>query len=451
MKIGLKILTLAALVLAGLTLRSSAFASYAQNLSDGFTADNVNPGVILTGDALAEIGSFSGINSISIQVRNNSGQVANKQIQLDLYSAGFTNHCQESIYVDIPEGISNPIFNFANCVLTYSSTTATYLRFYLATSAAPPAEVAVADYTGSTTISSLNGYTNYIGGLTFPAPPTIKFAINTTLNDSYGINFLSGLANATTTDFSNWQFVVAAPSSTEAHIIVNYGLASSTNWYLENSDNYYWPTPLDNTWPINLTSGQTVLKKSDLVPEAIYKAKVFLNRNSDGYTLASSSEISFAIIGGVKKWSPTVQNAPNFQDVHPQCAQTNFQINFFGGVVDFGQGLCDVARFLFYPSNFTLDKYQQLAVDAKTKIPISGFYQILKVAQDEAATTTASSTLAFTYTSTSTPVHTFSINLKSKLISMIGQTSFDVLYNAEGYVIWFLVAVYGFFRIKHFF
>jgi len=171
---------------------------------------------------------------------------------------------------------------------------------------------------------------------------SLQFAIDGTLSD-FGIKFYPSFENAVTPDFTNWQALIAAPSSTTPHILVAYGLASTTDWAInQGHDSYYFTEPLGFDYPPDFSVGQTFLKSHNLEP-GDYKAQLYLNDNATGSNLASSSVITFTITTGTPVYVPSIPDAPVFTKFI--CNPTDFSI--FS--VDFGQGMCILIRNLFIP------------------------------------------------------------------------------------------------------
>lgn len=245
--------------------------------------------------------------------------------------------------------------------------------------------------------------------------------------------------NMITPDFQFWNMVINPSSTSRYDVRIKWGTSTPTTYTNSFTDQY------DNFYMVEGTEYHTPVAKTPTSTPGTYIAEGYLyNWNGSTYTqVATTSLFHFTISSGsIVREPPSVEIAEIVN-----CQPTSFELLS----VDFGQGMCQLFRFLFVPSSLSLDRWTALKEDAVTKQPISGFYQF-QSAVTSGASSTASSTLAFTYNASSTMNHmNINIPLKVATTNLIGTTGFNLFYNGITYLLWFAVGVFAFWRVKNFF
>lgn len=207
-----------------------------------------------------------------------------------------------------------------------------------------------------------------------------------------------------------------------------------------------FPSDFENpSQPTFLTNGFiTSIAKTPTSSPQFYGAKIALYEFANGTTtlLSTGATSNFQIVAGDRTGFAVPLETETEVSI-ASCGETDWQV--VG--VDFGRGLCNVFRFLFVPSDFSTDRWSTLMSDAQTRMPFVMFYEFKD--SFAAASSTASTTLAFTYNASSSPITGINIPLKATLVGFIGETTFNFIYTLMGIGVCFLLAVYTFYRIKN--
>lgn len=247
------------------------------------------------------------------------------------------------------------------------------------------------------------------------------------------IDFVGIREGTVTRDFENWQIRTEGSFNNFYAGDVTFG---STN--VEEFTNPIAPSLLCDGCVITLPKVPTSTPGDYLAKARLYR----YNFSASAFQIIYETPvINFTIVPGEIIFIPddTSTETPPVAS----CQATDFTI--FD--IDFGNAVCRLSRFLFYPTDASTDRWMTLYEDTKTKMPFTLFYDF-KDSLAGASTTTASSTL-FTYTATTTAISGININLKSATTGLIGTTNFNLLYTFMTYGVWFLVGVYGFYRVKN--
>lgn len=161
--------------------------------------------------------------------------------------------------------------------------------------------------------------------------------------------------------------------------------------------------------------------------------------------LADSAELEFEITEGEITLMPP-DLAPEEDMLVVNCPPTNSTI--FG--VDFGVGFCQVVRFLFVPSRFTLDKWAGLSEDLQAIFPFSMFFEFREILA--AAQVDQQDPLIFSYLApSSSPIGSFSIDAQEVMTETVGEENQSYIYGFMTIVLYFAFGVYVVFRLKNFF
>ena len=257
--------------------------------------------------------------------------------------------------------------------------------------------------------------------------------------------FSNGLV---TPDFSNWgaclNWTPGQTNITSFNWKIYYG--TTTNYTL--NDNYASNLGL-STIPLdpNLTSTclQTT-KTSTTSPGTIFAELRLYDQN--GGIVSISPVYHFTIIAGDINSLPSFNNSPFNPSSTPatipvECKDYSF--NVLGA--DFGMMGCRMIKFLFVP-NFSMTLLDNTTQQLHNTAPFSYWFQ----AQNDIivnSASTSSTTLAFIYSATSTPIKNVNVNLKTAVTNLTTSNGFNEIYNAIGYAIWFAVGIYFIFRIKN--
>lgn len=187
-------------------------------------------------------------------------------------------------------------------------------------------------------------------------------------------------------DFQNWQVGVTIqpyPSITGYYYSVFYG--TSTNFTLKDSlKDQYGVLPLSvNDITNGLHVDNTFVGKSSSSVPGIYYAQAFLYDQTDA-TISSSSLLSLTIVAGASTTYPT-----NLALTDNQCPPTTFSI--FS--VDYGQGICKIVVFLFYPQAESFNQFGNLWEGIKLKPPFGWFSSSIDSVSNFSTSTPATTTL----------------------------------------------------------
>lgn len=208
MKNGLKILTLAGFVLGGLMLYSAVFASFVQNDSNGWIVQKCNGGnsiyfsssptcetgtqysnsldggeVYFNATGTPLLGTFTGINSVTLEINNNFGTSTHSTMQIQAYDNAMTSLCYVSSGdTVIPIGTNNITYTITGCTgVNNTNLTGGLIRFIVApTSGGDRSNLAFAAKNSCVNSGVVVGY----GGI---CPPTTKIAINTSFLPPIGL------------------------------------------------------------------------------------------------------------------------------------------------------------------------------------------------------------------------------------------------------------------------
>lgn len=259
-----------------------------------------------------------------------------------------------------------------------------------------------------------------------------NFEIGPTLDPTV-IDFIGIREGTVTRDFENWQIRTEGSFNNFYAGDVTFGATNA-----EQFTNPIAPHLLCDGCVITLPKVPTSTPGDYLAKARLYR----YNFSASAFQIIYETPIMhFTIVPGEIIYVPddTSTETPPVAS----CQATDFTI--FD--IDFGNAVCRLSRFLFYPTDASTDRWMTLYEDTKTKMPFTLFYDF-KDSLAGASTSTASSTL-FTYTATNTAISGININLKSATTELIGTTNFNLLYTFMTYGVWFLVGAYGFYRVKN--
>lgn len=264
----------------------------------------------------------------------------------------------------------------------------------------------------------------------FPINPDISFKTPA---------FTEGM---TTPDFKNWFVCMNIPAPhtlTAFDFSVDYG-TSTPNLHrdLFSDDFGQNLVPLPSTK--NLSNNCLLLTKSASTTPGTYVAIATLFDENNA-TITQSSLLNFSITNGNVVPLPNNDIGNLFQApklaVVP-CGPTDFSINFGVGAVDFGQGLCNTARFLFVPPDGVSNLFSELAEENKTKIPISYFYEMKTIVDGVASGTPASLPAVKIQTSATSSIPNLNIEIfsTSTIAAATSRGGFSGLRTVANVVLW---------------
>lgn len=257
------------------------------------------------------------------------------------------------------------------------------------------------------------------------------------LNPRY---FVDGMSVA---DFSFWQTI--ATGLTIGDI---YGVA--VGWGTSTPDQYV--APIQAFMAIIPEMLVTQNKTPSSTPGSFVASATLYKLEAGNWQFVSASEVIDyeIIVGSLTDFPPDLE--PDDISLVPPCSDTGFAIGFLGGgVIDFGKGICQVVRFLFVPSNFSLDRWRNLVDDFKATFPFSMYFGFKDIIDTAEIQTENIEPLLFSYNATGSPVGNLSINADEVLTATVGQDNRDTVYGFMTIALYFGFGVYMLFRIKNFF
>lgn len=229
---------------------------------------------------------------------------------------------------------------------------------------------------------------------------------NIIVYDEYGVPIMPTIGfslpykdGMTTTDFKNWWLKIYIPETstiTGYYWEVTYG--TSTPYGVTDSlKTQFGILPKNINESINEAP---FLSKTATTTAGTYQAEATLyDRNNN--VVARSDVINFIITGG------EIQNyalgALTNENATQNCNPTNFSL--FG--VDFGVGVCNLVRFLFVPSQNSVNQFLGTQSIMATKPPFNFFYNLTSTLSGLASTTASTTMTGLTLSvgATSTPFH----------------------------------------------
>jgi hypothetical protein len=353
---------------------------------------------ILSGSQITAMGTFSAITSLTFTFSNSSGvtQFTTAQIQAVGFD-GLQKCYQDSPTTSIPPGVSDVTFTFT-CTGANSVNMAggNIYIFPFAGNPSPSNDRAVLNTEAFFAYPILAS--GYIYQPTGTTTPVFKFAINTGYTPtSASVNFQapSYYDGMITTDFQNWTVCANVPNQ-NGDITVTYGTSSP----IGNLDSLAGNLGL-TTIPIKNGDCFIINKTASTTPGS-YQAQATV-WDSNNVSIASSTILNFTITGG---------NSTSYPNQQPAlipiagCSATNFKISFFTGYeIDFGNGLCNVARFLFVPSQNVINQFTGTAGFLPTTPPFSYLYSLSSQIGTASGTSASMTPLSIKVGATTSPFH----------------------------------------------
>lgn len=236
------------------------------------------------------------------------------------------------------------------------------------------------DRAGSSTDYVTLGSSTLTGGI-----PTYNVSTSPGAVGSARIQLYTPYDGLSTPNFNRWQ----------SKITINGDDYSSYWWTVD-----YWDTGSPSTvYTDDLLSqfGTVPLNKGDLYVDTIHiltkatslssgtfqaKPKLFVIKTSDTTTqIFEGDTIDFTVVSGDTVTYTETPQSPDAQFTWV-CEHTDFRIDWTGATylpdvdLDFGQGFCEVMRYLFKPSSDVLAKFQTLRLMLQQTAPISYFYEV---------------------------------------------------------------------------
>lgn len=214
-------------------------------------------------------------------------------------------------------------------------------------------------------------------------------------------SFNSGFSSP---DFANWWVCPDIPPShslSAYDVAVTYGTSTPSGPYIDDLASHTGNVPLASGTP---ETGCVLISKQTPLSPGSYQAQATLF-DQNGVSVALSPPIGFSITTSTPSSTPpTVPGNGTGSSVsgagQATCPATSFSV--FGA--DIGQGLCDVAAFVFVPSQASLSQFTGTQSIMATKPPFNFLYN-LSATLDSISTSSTSTFAGLTInTGTSTPI-----------------------------------------------
>lgn len=198
--------------------------------------------------------------------------------------------------------------------------------------------------------------------------------------------WVAPINETTTTDFRNWLLKanLATYTPDTFYIKINYGHGNTTDH--EDTSHTFANLPGIRYDSISIS------KTNDFSVDTNYWAKACLYDPSNVKQFCTTT-IRFDVRGGEK--SDFASNNPGTADAagRTSCGATGFAIPSFDIAlgysfpgIDFGNGICRIATYLFVPNSDTVDAIKDLPTELQTKAPFSIFYDIKGMFESEGTT-----------------------------------------------------------------
>lgn len=206
----------------------------------------------------------------------------------------------------------------------------------------------------------------------------------------------------TSPDFFNWWLNLDIPSNhdpgmTGYYFDVTYGTSSPTGVATDSLLSTIGILPLGSSEGV---STSPLLQKSASSTPGTYEAQATLY-DQTGDEEAQSAVLHYTISGDGSIRVTVPNNNTTAGTGAGSCSATNFVLLD----VDFGKGICDVANFLFVPSQSQLNSVTNLETDMQNRMPMSYIYEIQSDFASISPTAASMTPLTLTIGATGTPIN----------------------------------------------
>jgi len=291
---------------------------------------------------------------------------------------------------------------------------------------------------------SFDGSSNVAAGFGFPTYPQLFFNGNPFGDAIFKFQNPPFSDNLVSPDFQNWWLYTDFSSSfanTGFYFTVSYGTSTPYGVGFDSLKNVLGVVPLDAT----ATPKSYLLAKAATTTPGNYEAIATLYNQVDA-TMAQTSILHFTISTSTGQ----ILNVPNNNTAVggtqvQNCGPTQF--NVFGA--DFGQGACNLVRFLVIPDQSVLNNFSGLTTTFSQKIPFSYFYDIASTTENLSTTGSNSPVTSFDLVASTTSLHlTYSPFSSTTAASYMGQSLYDFYQTMMKYAVLASFGFFVFFRVK---